>query len=103
MRNGDWESWRNIRIQLDEAYKEEEEYWARQFRVDWLQQGDKNTKYFQAVTGERRRKNRVERLITQGGDECVGDQREAKEISEYFQNQFKTSNLCDGNDILGGL
>lgn len=68
-----------------------------------MQQGDKNTKYFYAVTGERRRRNRIDRLVTRGGEDCEGEQEVTKEISEYFYNPFITSNLCNGNDILGGL
>lgn len=71
--------------------------------MDWLQQGDKNTKYFYTVIGERRRRNRINRLVTQEGEDYEGEPEVTKEVSEYFHNLFITSNLCDGNDILGGL
>lgn len=46
----DWDSWGKLRSQLDEAYKEEEEYWYRKSRVEWLQQGNKNTKKNYVIT-----------------------------------------------------
>lgn len=33
----DWEFWRLLRNQLDVACKEEEEYWSRKSRIEWLQ------------------------------------------------------------------
>lgn len=49
-RNRDREVWQNLINQLNEAYKVEEEFWARKSRVDQLQNRDQNTKYFHAVT-----------------------------------------------------
>lgn len=46
-----------LRSQQDETYKAKEEYWSRKSRVKWSQIGDKNTKYFHAVIGQRRRMN----------------------------------------------
>lgn len=51
----DWNAWAKLRSQLDDTYKDEEEYWSRKSRVEWLQVGDKNTKYFYVVTCQRKR------------------------------------------------
>lgn len=56
-----WDTWYDLRTQLDEAYKVEEEFWSRKSRVEWLQQGDKNTKYFYVVSAQRRKRNIIDR------------------------------------------
>lgn len=52
----DWERWKHLKWCLNEAYKREEELWSRKAKVNRLGEGDKNTRYFHAVTTERRKK-----------------------------------------------
>lgn len=51
----DWDRWYQLRTTLDEANKVEEEFWARKSRIEWLQEGNKNTKFFMPLQlkGER--------------------------------------------------
>lgn len=35
----DWDTWYNLRVQLEEAYKAKKEYWARKARTQFLQRG----------------------------------------------------------------
>lgn len=70
----DWESWSILKSQVDKAYKTKYEYWARQSRIEWLKAGNKNKKYFHAVTGQRMGRNKIERLENQEGDVCEGGQ-----------------------------
>lgn len=78
----DWERWK---------HKNEEEFWKRKSRVTWLKEGDKNTKYFHAVTSERRKRNIIEMLQKEDGLKCKGEEEIAKEIASYFENLFTSS------------
>lgn len=98
-----WESWSILISQLDKAYKKEEEYWARKSRIEWLKARNRNTKYFHTVTGQRIRRNKIERLENQEGGVCEGAQEIGQEISKYFKTLFTTSNLFGGETILGGI
>lgn len=69
----DWERWKHLKWYLNEAYKREEELWSRKAKVNRLGEGDKNTRYFHAVTTERRKRNRIYSLKTDDGTECIGE------------------------------
>lgn len=45
--------------EFNEILKREEEFWKLKFRVQWLNEGDANTKFFHTTTIDRRRKNRI--------------------------------------------
>lgn len=91
----DWDRWRILKSILDEAYKSKEEYWNRKSRVIWLQEGEKNTKFFHAVTSERRKRNIIEMLRNEDGTECRGEAKIEKEIASYFENLFTSSQPQD--------
>lgn len=59
----EWSRWGELKVQLEEAYKEEEKYWSKKSKVNWLQKGHRNTKYFHAVTTQKRVRNKIEKLI----------------------------------------
>ena len=50
---------RRLESQINAMLVDEEMYWKQRSRVDWLQEGDKNTKYFHAKASARKRKNKV--------------------------------------------
>lgn len=41
--NRNWETWHDLRSQLDADYREKEAYWSQKSQVQWLQDGNKNT------------------------------------------------------------
>lgn len=68
----EWESWQQLNLQLEDAYKAEGEYLARKSMVEWLQKGNENTRFFHSVTAQRMSYNKIERLEKMGGANCEG-------------------------------
>lgn len=64
-----------IRWELALAYREEEIYWKEKSRETWLQEGDRNTRYFQGCVKFRRVKNRITSLVDENGAEQFSEAR----------------------------
>lgn len=78
----------------------EEEFWWRKSRINWLKEGDRNIKYFHATTAERRKRNRVEMIKTDGGIEYREDRENVGKIVNYFEKLFTSDHPQDCDEIL---
>lgn len=56
-----------IREELNQVYMDEEVYWKQKSRINWLCSGDRNTRYFHAVTKGRRIKNTINSIQDEQG------------------------------------
>ncbi|XP_030497715.2 uncharacterized protein LOC115713373 [Cannabis sativa] len=52
---------------LDDLLEQEDIYWQQRSRLDWMQLGDKNTKYFHSKASARKSNNKIASLITDHG------------------------------------
>jgi hypothetical protein len=52
-----------VRLELIKREKQEEILWKQKSRINWLKEGDKNTKFFHNALLQRRIKNRIASLI----------------------------------------
>ncbi|XP_012849884.1 PREDICTED: uncharacterized protein LOC105969657 [Erythranthe guttata] len=80
------------RVELERAYEDNDLYWRQRSRVQWIKEGDRNTRFFHSTTTIRHRTNRVERIknaveIWTGDNEGI-----ERIISEYFEHIFKSTN-----------
>uniref|UniRef100_A0A0D2ZZR1 Uncharacterized protein n=2 Tax=Brassica oleracea TaxID=3712 RepID=A0A0D2ZZR1_BRAOL len=90
----------NLKWYLCSAYREEELYWKQKSRVLWLQEGDRNTKFFHAVTKQRRGRNRIIKLRNPIGGWVEDDEGVERVETTYFQNLFKTSSPGNPDEAL---
>ncbi|KAG7563755.1 Endonuclease/exonuclease/phosphatase superfamily [Arabidopsis suecica] len=75
----------DLKIKLQHEYHLEEEYWRTRSHIQWLQLGDKNTRYFHEKTKQRRSHNRITSLEDNSGNILT----EEKEIHELVHNYFE--------------
>ncbi|CAN6573468.1 unnamed protein product [Malus baccata var. baccata] len=81
---------------LRSALRNEEAYWKAKSRVQWLREGDKNTKFFHAQTLKRRRYNQIKGLEDSNGIWHTGDKDICDIANSYFMGLFQS---CSPNQI----
>lgn len=81
-----------LESQLHNALKDEEIYWKLKSRVQWLNEGDKNTKFFHTKTIARRRRNLMKGLEDGDGQWCEKAADMQRIALGYFSSIF-TSDL----------
>ena len=75
-------------------------YWKQKSRVLWLKDGDRNTKFFHALTKQRRARNRITRLKKTQGGWAESDAGIEQVATEYFQCLFTSSQPGDFDEAL---
>ncbi|PRQ51592.1 putative transcription factor interactor and regulator CCHC(Zn) family [Rosa chinensis] len=75
-------------------------YWQQKSRVKWLQEGDKNTKFFHLSTMIRRRRNKIEGLLDANGALCHNLE-EMKDIAAgFFEDLFTYKMPADSRFVI---
>jgi hypothetical protein len=85
---------------LDELLIREEIMWKQRSRIDWLREGDRNTKYFHQRATWRAKKNKIVSLKDENG-RVVKRQEEMKKVaSSFFNNLFLQDESVCPNEII---
>ena len=71
---------------------DEEVWWQQRSRVQWLGEGDRNTKYFHHRASERRRKNAIVGLWNDEGIWCDSKEDIVRTVLSYFEDIYSSSN-----------
>lgn len=83
---------KKIESQLDKAMEEEEIYWKQRSSENWLQWGDRNTRWFHKRATMRKRRNEIQGIRDESGV-WISDRKELDHAFEnYFVNMFTSSN-----------
>ncbi|CAA7029125.1 unnamed protein product [Microthlaspi erraticum] len=82
-----------LKRELKEEYNNEETFWRMKSRVMWLNNGDRNTKYFHAVTKNRRAQNRIKCLKDEQGKEWLGEENLGRVAEAYFKKLFGSESI----------
>ncbi|KAK3221692.1 hypothetical protein Dsin_008717 [Dipteronia sinensis] len=79
----------NLLSELWKAIRKEEQLWRQKSRVGWLNEGDKNSKFFHSLANGRRRRNHISELSF--GDGKVSDPVLLKEMVVDFSKDHYTN------------
>ena len=85
---------------LQDAYKDEEEYWHKKSRNMWYSSGDLNTKLYHALTKQRGVRIRIVGLHDATGNWIAEDIGVEKVEVDYFEELFTTTSPTEFDDFL---
>jgi hypothetical protein len=80
---------KNKEIELDNLLEGEEVWWKQRARTDWLQYGDKNTKFFHQKASQRRKKNRINEIMDSQGQKYTEHEDIERVLIEHFKDLFQ--------------
>ncbi|XP_013607959.1 PREDICTED: uncharacterized protein LOC106314671 [Brassica oleracea var. oleracea] len=95
-----WLDNEELRQELSDALKAEELFWKQKSRVFWLREGDRNTKFFHALTKQRRSRNKITQLLDVNGNIVEDEEGLVAIATSYFRKIFESSNPDDIEDAL---
>ncbi|XP_048635018.1 uncharacterized protein LOC125608629 [Brassica napus] len=89
--------------ELSDALKAEEMFWKQKSRVFWLREGDINTKFFHALTKQRRARNKITQLWDVNGNVVEDEEGLVAIATSYFRQIFESSNPEDIEEELAQI
>jgi Ulp1 family protease len=75
-----------LQTQLEERRKQEEILWKQKSKVQWLKEGEKNTKLFHRAMMHRRHVNRITHLEDSQGNLTREHSKIEEELLRYYQD-----------------
>ncbi|CAL9005467.1 unnamed protein product, partial [Prunus brigantina] len=91
-----------LKISLIKEYncvlEQEAMFWKQKSRLQWLQEGDQNTKFFHLTTIIRRRRNKIERLKNNEGV-WVEEAQDIKGLAMAYFEQFFSQEIVEHSDL----
>lgn len=80
-------------LQFNQVLRLEEEFWKLKSRVNWLNNGDANTRFFHLTTLKRRIRNHITALKDTNGN-WINDEHQLKSmITNFYNDLYQTSHL----------
>lgn len=79
-----------LKYKLEKLENQKELYWRQHAKAHWLKNGDRNTKFFHEHASERRRMNRIRRLIKEDGSVVEGPGEIRELVTEFYNSIFQS-------------
>jgi hypothetical protein len=77
-----------VKMNLDELLYREEMMWLQRSRINWLKEGNRNTRYFHRKARWRAMKNRILKMKREDGSWCANQNEMQGMATQYFSSLF---------------
>ncbi|XP_071680070.1 uncharacterized protein [Lolium perenne] len=88
---------------LTELAHREEIMWRQRSRVQWLAEGDKNTRFFHLRASQRKRKNKIERLRQTNGEMTDNPSLMASATNTFYKDLYRSEGTEDMEAVLDSV
>jgi hypothetical protein len=92
-----------IKDELNDFLAQEEMKWKQRAKMNWLQFGDRNTKFFHAYATHRQRRNQIMRIQDFSGRLCTSKEESENAFVDYFSDLFRTRGDLEVESCIGAL
>lgn len=79
-----------LKYRLEKLEDQKDLYWRQRAHVLWLENGDCNSKFFHQFASERRRRNKIKRLVTEEGGVGTDEGEMRVLVANYYNNLFES-------------
>ena len=93
----------HLKSELSVLYDRKEKMWHQCNQIQWLQSGDKNTRFFHGSTTKRKRKNLIKGMRDDNEVWQANEEVFSSLLNEYYAGLFSSSNPHDFEHILDGV
>ncbi|XP_071940073.1 uncharacterized protein [Coffea arabica] len=83
-----WLALQEARAVMRQSLVKKEAYWRQKARIKWLQDRDKNSRFFHAVVAERRAKSVIHQIRSREGEWLTDEAQISAEAVDYFTSLF---------------
>jgi hypothetical protein len=77
--------------EINDMLEREDLKWKQRVKVHWLQNGDRNTKFFHMYASQRKKANRICEITNADGVRCASPTDISSAFLEYYQSLFSSS------------
>ncbi|KAL4312016.1 hypothetical protein GQ457_01G003630 [Hibiscus cannabinus] len=88
-----------LKSELQKLWESEERHWHQRARVNWINYGDKNTKFFHATTIQRHRHNAVLKIKDESGRWIEEEKEIRREFQRFFERLYTKEEEIDMNSL----
>jgi hypothetical protein len=82
----------DLQVELEEQKNQEEILWRQKSRVQWLKEGERNTKFFHREMVHLRYINRITQLKDDQGNPIIEDNHISEELNTYYKELLMETN-----------
>lgn len=94
---------RQLQEEIDFLLEHDDTRWKQRAKQNWYQNGDKNTPFFHAWVGHRRRINQIQKITDDRGVEWKKPDEISKAFICFYQELFKVGEVSGTEESLMGM